>query len=279
MGSYLKANGLGSNQFHEKCVATRPDGTMLFGGNAGIEEVVPTAADISKLPRIDLITKKLLLLPGYTPALKDDMADVDEASVSELTLNHKENSLNIEFFGLNYDKSSNIEYAYMLEGLDKDFIYSGTYNNASYSNLASGNYNFYVRARYKGKQWQEPEKLLSLTVKPNPWFSTTANIIYALPILTAIIAGNRIYLRIGLIKQKICSFGRTYQARKEPHRQPNPFLYQHIARTSHASNTDLRACKASARQLQIDVGSADKRVFRLYRQQYRASAHAYQPAA
>ena len=92
---------------------------MLFGGNAGIEEVVPTAADISKLPRIDLITKKLLLLPGYTPALKDDMADVDEASVSELTLNHKENSLNIEFFGLNYDKSSNIEYAYMLEGLDK----------------------------------------------------------------------------------------------------------------------------------------------------------------
>lgn len=130
MGSYLKANGLGSNQFHEKCVATRPDGTMLFGGNAGIEEVVPTAADISKLPRIDLITKKLLLLPGYTPALKDDMADVDEASVSELTLNHKENSLNIEFFGLNYDKSSNIEYAYMLEGLDKDFIYSGTYNNA-----------------------------------------------------------------------------------------------------------------------------------------------------
>lgn len=202
MGSYLKANGLGSNQFHEKCVATRPDGTMLFGGNAGIEEVVPTAADISKLPRIDLITKKLLLLPGYTPALKDDMADVDEASVSELTLNHKENSLNIEFFGLNYDKSSNIEYAYMLEGLDKDFIYSGTYNNASYSNLASGNYNFYVRARYKGKQWQEPEKLLSLTVKPNPWFSTTANIIYALLILTAIIAGNRIYLRIRLIKQK-----------------------------------------------------------------------------
>lgn len=30
INTYLKPNGLGGNQFHEKCVATKPDGTLLL---------------------------------------------------------------------------------------------------------------------------------------------------------------------------------------------------------------------------------------------------------
>ncbi len=200
INSYFKSNGLGGNQFHEKCVATKPDGKLLFGGNAGIEEIVPQS-EASTPPPIKLVVKNLWLLPDYTSALKDDLADKNEASVDKLSLDHKENSINIEFFALNYDKSNDIEYAYMLKGRDKDFIYTA-YNRVSYSDLSAGNYDLYVKARYKGKDWQEPAKLLSLAVKPNPWLSTPASIIYVLLFLSLVIAANRVYLRFRLIKQK-----------------------------------------------------------------------------
>ena len=202
INTYLKPNGLGGNQFHEKCVATKPDGTLLFGGNAGLEEIVPGISSTPTGCPIKLVTKGLWLLPDYSPALKGEQAHIDEAAVDQITLNHKENSLNIEFFAINYDKSTDIEYAYMLKGRDKDFIYTANHPRVSYSDLSAGKYDFMVKARYKGYDWQDPQKLLSVEVKPNPWLSTPANIIYILILLSILIGSNRMYLRFKLIKQK-----------------------------------------------------------------------------
>lgn len=202
INTYFKSNGLGGNQFHEKCVGIKPDGKLLFGGNAGIEEIVPQSNASAPAQPIKLVTKGLWLLPDYSPALKDDMADSDEASVSEITLDHKDNSINIEFFALNYDKTNDIEYAYMLKGSDKDFIYTGNYNRVSYSDISAGDYAFFVKARYTDGEWQEPVQLLQLSVKPNPWLSTPAIVFYTLLALALIIFINRIYLRVKLIKQK-----------------------------------------------------------------------------
>ena len=202
INSYLKPDGLGGNQFHEKCVASMPGGKILFGGNAGLEEIDPNTDAKFTPPNIPLTIKGLWLLPDYRPALNEDMDNLAEASVDELTLNHNDNSINIEYFALCYDGAADIQYAYMLKGLDKDFINIGNYNRVSYSDLPAGDYEFYVKTRFKGKEWQEPVKLLSLTVEPNPWLATPALILYAFLILTIIITINRIYLRFRLIKQK-----------------------------------------------------------------------------
>lgn len=199
---YLKSNGLGGNQFHEKCVATRPDGGILFGGNTGLDEVTPRSGSSLLPPTIPLAIKALLNIPGYTSALKGDQADIDVTSIDRLKLSHKDNSINIEFVAIDYDRSTGIEYSYMLRGHDKDFIYADTHPSVSYSDLSAGNYEFYAKARYKGKEWQQPVKLLSLSVAPNPWLSKTAYAIYILLLLSIIFGINRAYLRYRLIKQK-----------------------------------------------------------------------------
>ena len=204
ISSYLRPDGLGGNQFHEKCVASVAGGKILFGGNAGLEEIVPTT-NLKKSPppiTIPLILRGLWSLPDYKPLLTGDMDDVAEASVSHLTLNHKNNSINIEYFASCYDRPGEIEYAYMLKGRDKDFINVGNYDRVSYSDLSAGDYEFYVRARLKGREWQEPVKLLDLNVKPSPWLATPALILYLLFLITVIVTINRIYLRFRLIKQK-----------------------------------------------------------------------------
>lgn len=48
----------------------------------------------------------------------------------------------------------------------------------------------------------EPIRLLSVTVTPNPWLSTTAIAIYLLLTLSIVFTINRSYLRFKLIKQK-----------------------------------------------------------------------------
>ena len=122
--------------------------------------------------------------------------------MSEITLDHRDNSINIEYFAICYDRIGDIEYAYMLKGRDKDFIFNGNYSRVSYSDLSPGDYEFYVKARFKGGKWQAPVKLLGITVNPNPWFSTPAIFLYLILALTIIFTINRSYLRFRLIKQR-----------------------------------------------------------------------------
>lgn len=203
VNSYLKPDGLGGNQFHEKCATGTSQGKVLFGGNAGLEEVAPVEDKARFTPPIKLVLRGLWLLPDYKSVLTGtDLENIDEAAVDNVTLSHKDNSINIEYFAVNYDRAGDIQYAYMLKGREKDFIYTGNYDRVSYSDLSPGDYEFYVKARFKGKDWQEPVKLLDLTVKPNPWFSTPAILLYMLLALALIITANRLYLRFRLIKQK-----------------------------------------------------------------------------
>lgn len=202
INTYLKADGLGGNQFHEKCVASLPGGKILFGGNAGLEEVVSSVNLNTPPPPISIVTRGLWLLPDYRPILNGDDGNRTESSVSEITLDHRDNSINIEYFAICYDRIGDIEYAYMLKGRDKDFIFNGNYSRVSYSDLSPGDYEFYVKARFKGGRWQAPVKLLGITVNPNPWFSTPAIFLYLILALTIIFTINRSYLRFRLIKQR-----------------------------------------------------------------------------
>lgn len=199
--AYLTRDGLGGNQFHEKCVATTAGGRIYFGGNAGIEEIVPDN-DIAGSCHIPVYISSLRLMPDMRPALTGEMADRAEASVSELTLDHKDNSISIEFSGISYDSSRYVEYAYMLEGLDKGFIELGTHNRVTYSDLPAGAYKFMVKVRHKDCEWQAPVQLLDLTVKASPWLSLPALLIYALLFVLIVVTINRIYLRFRLVRQK-----------------------------------------------------------------------------
>lgn len=200
ISSYLKHDGLGGNQFHEKCVASMSWGRILFGGNAGIEEIVPAqGAAFTPPDYISLVLNDLTIIPGNRSAFSGDVA---AAAAESLTLSHGDNSVSIEFFATRYDKTSDVEYAYMLKGQDKDFIEVGNFRRAPYSDLAPGTYQFYVKTRLKGGEWQEPVRLLELTIKPNPWLSSVALSVYFAIAIALILFINRLYLRFKLIKQQ-----------------------------------------------------------------------------
>lgn len=57
-----------------------------------------------------------------------------------------ENMFTFEFTVLDFSQSDNRQYAYMLEGFDKDWVNAGSRRYASYTNIPGGNYVFKVKS-------------------------------------------------------------------------------------------------------------------------------------
>jgi ligand-binding sensor domain-containing protein len=98
----------------------------------------------------------------YVYGLKDDKP--------ELVLSHSENFLQFEFAALSFNNSNYNRYAYMLEGADKDWVYSGNRNTVTYAGLKPGLYTFKVKATSNDGVWSS-EKIISIRIQP-PFYAT-----------------------------------------------------------------------------------------------------------
>lgn len=92
----------------------------------------------------------------------------------EIQLRYKQNYFNIEYAAPYFSSDAPVQYAYQLEGFDKDWVVAGGRNFVSYSNLDGGNYVFKVKASVSPGVWSKEISTLSITVIPpyweQPWF-------------------------------------------------------------------------------------------------------------
>lgn len=87
-----------------------------------------------------------------------------------LELGHRDAFLRFEFTALLFNNGNRNQYAYMLSGADKDWIFSGTQNSVAYSGLKPGTYYFRVKAANSDGVWG-PEKTIKIRIKP-PFYTT-----------------------------------------------------------------------------------------------------------
>ena len=86
-------------------------------------------------------------------------------SQSQIPLRYKQNYFTIEFAAPEF-KTGQVQYSYMLEGWDKDWIEAGDRNFANYSNLDGGNYTFKVRATNKKGNWGKEFTSIAIRIVP-----------------------------------------------------------------------------------------------------------------
>lgn len=89
----------------------------------------------------------------------------------KIYLTYKENFLSFEFVALNYVSPEQNQYAYMMEGIDTGWVYSGTRRFASYSGLAHGKYIFRVKGSNNDGIWNEAGTSIAIIISP-PWWKT-----------------------------------------------------------------------------------------------------------
>src|SRR5690606_321218 len=86
----------------------------------------------------------------------------------EIPLKYYQNHFTIEFAAPEYS-GAGVEYSYMLDGFENDWVEAGKKNYASYSNLHGGNYTFKVKASNKKGYWNEEHTAININIKPPFW--------------------------------------------------------------------------------------------------------------
>ncbi len=89
----------------------------------------------------------------------------------KIELPYDENFLSFEFAALSFTSPERNQYAYKMEGIDKDWVYSETRRYASYPNLSPGKYIFRVKGSNNDGVWNEAGASLFIYISP-PWWKT-----------------------------------------------------------------------------------------------------------
>ncbi|MFO7614975.1 MAG: two-component regulator propeller domain-containing protein [Bacteroidales bacterium] len=133
-----------------------------------------------------------VVLTNFSIQNKPTQLDSSIAEIHQLKLSYNENYFSFEFAALDFMDPERNQYAFMLEGLDEEWIYSGNRRFATYTKVPPGDYVFRVKGSNNDGYWNETGASVAITVLPPPWKTWWAYAGYA-TILIGLIVLWRIY--------------------------------------------------------------------------------------
>ncbi|MDP1727034.1 MAG: two-component regulator propeller domain-containing protein [Bacteroidota bacterium] len=160
--NYTLKDGLQSNEFNTGAYFKDENGKLYFGGINGFNVFDPDSIMINKHPPdVQIISVKLFEEPLKT--------DSNISSIHQIRLSHDNNTLSFDFAALEFGNHELNQYAYKLDGYDKDWIYSGNKHYTRYANLPFGSYQFQVKAANSDGIWNNIPKSLQIIITPPFW--------------------------------------------------------------------------------------------------------------
>jgi ligand-binding sensor domain-containing protein/signal transduction histidine kinase len=156
--NYDARDGLQSGEFIGCSQSGR--GEMFFGGLGGLNAFYPGQVKDNLQPPPVAITVLTLLNEAQPMSLPVD---------GRIQLSYQQNDLSFEFAALDYHASGKNQYAYRLEGVNRDWVYAGTRRYADYTNLRPGKYVFRVKGSNNDGVWNEEGVTLHITIRPPFW--------------------------------------------------------------------------------------------------------------
>lgn len=177
-------------------------GDILFGASNGIFVFNPDSIHKSSYVPPIVLSKLLVsnedVVPGGKSVLRQSLDDT-----RKLVLSHRENIFTLQYATLDYTDSSDIQYAYILDGFEKAWNYVGKQRTATYTNLPKGYYVFKVRSTNADGVWAENTRMLDIEVLPSFWETPVAYFLYVLFVLLIIVTAVYILFTIYRLKHKV----------------------------------------------------------------------------
>lgn len=180
ISTFTKDNGLLNDQFNFSSAYKDTKGRMYFGSVKGMISFHPDEfIKNSFIPPVYItgfqVDNKELAIAKKGSPLKKSITYTDK-----IVLNHNQSTFSIDFAALSYTAPEIEEYAYIMEGLDKNWTYLKTNRKAYFTELSPGSYTFKVRASNSGMVWNEHETTLQIVILPPWWASPLAYACYIL---------------------------------------------------------------------------------------------------
>jgi signal transduction histidine kinase/ligand-binding sensor domain-containing protein/DNA-binding response OmpR family regulator len=187
-------DGLQGNQFVKGASTKTTDGLLVFGGVEGFIIFDPMAISTNNVaPKVVLTGFQVFNRPQH-PSDPESPLRENINYAKEIVLRHKHRVFSLEFAALSFFVPEKNQYAYKLDGFDKEWNNIGNRRMATYTNLRAGVYLFKVKASNNDGVWGEETDMIRIKVLPPIWDTVYARIAY-LMILIGIIYMYRNFIR------------------------------------------------------------------------------------
>ena len=161
--AFSQEAGLHGTRFYANAALTLPDGRLAFGGQGGLTVVDPR--------RIRLIEDPSpLVLTGFS--VGGESRPVPNAgSANAIELGPTENFFTFRFAAIDYADPTRVEYRYMLDPLQSDWVDNGNSKVANYTSVPPGAYTFRLSAKNSFGVWNDEPLMIPVVVSP-PYHAT-----------------------------------------------------------------------------------------------------------
>lgn len=178
---FTPANGVSHHEFNRTSHFQDTDGKIYFGSLTGVTEIDPDKFQNGEFKaNMPLCFTSFQQFDEKTNQLVDKRNQFLEEKV--ITIKPRDGFVRIEFALLNYQEMDRVNYAYKLEGVDRDWIFKKE-NFIRLSGLPYGRHLLKVKGQLPDGQWSEQELQIPVAVlKPfylKWWFMAIVIIILA----------------------------------------------------------------------------------------------------
>ncbi len=198
--NYSITDGIQGQLFADGSFLKTSDGYFIFGGSNGITLFHPDEINHkSAPPKVFLTDFKIYnksVVPSENSILKKPIYETEE-----IILEYDQNNISIEFQIIHYSNPAKNKYAYKLENYDNEWRLGSAKQDAFYSRLSPGKYEFRVKAANNIGVWNEEGVTLKITIMPPWWKTYWAYTAYVLILGGGVFLADR-FLRYRLIQKE-----------------------------------------------------------------------------
>ena len=163
--NYNIKDGLQDNEFNGGSYFKSRSGEMFFGGINGFNSFYPNKIKDNRfIPPI--------VITSFQKFNKEIEFDRPVYTVKQINLSYKDYVFSFEFASLDFSAPEKNKYAYKMEGLDKDWIFTNSARRyATYTTLPPGEYVFMVKGSNSDGVWNEAGTFINVKISPPFWMT------------------------------------------------------------------------------------------------------------
>lgn len=162
--NYSHSDDVPAGSFSSSCVTQNKNGWIYFGSINGVCCFNPDITMNEQPAPAAVITEMKIL--GRLSNLENNDMIINLSKGQNVELSHAQNSFGLTFNVQNYSLVNQVEYVYMLKGLENSWYTVNENNSVTFRNIPPGKYEFLIKARVHNQEW--PEEATSLTIRVNP---------------------------------------------------------------------------------------------------------------
>ncbi|MBD8347572.1 two-component regulator propeller domain-containing protein [Dysgonomonas sp. HGC4] len=178
--NYTHSNGLKIDEFTLHAGLKLSNNNIIFSGSNGFVTFNPQRMTVNPyVPPIVFnnlyINNAKIVSGGEDKILKEQLN-----SQKKIVLKYDQSNISIEYSALNFIFADKNQYAYKLEGFDKEWNNVGSRRMAYYTNIPPGEYQFVVKGSNNDGVWNDEGASLKIVVLPPFWKTWWAYTFYVL---------------------------------------------------------------------------------------------------